>query len=295
MRAELINQTVKDFINSTKDDNKPFFIWIHYMDIHVPYISRENRIRHRPLSFLELTCSNFEYIASHSYSKKGKLPKSLLRFGKKYLKETINLYDQEINYLDGEIGDLIKFLKRERLYDESVICLTADHGDEFLEHNGGSHSQKLYNELLHIPLLIKNSAQDKTETINKKVSLIDLSPTLCDLAKLNKPLTFKGKNLFGDLKPLIFHQTSSKKKGIKYYVFGFDRLEQCKIGCQSEEWKYIIDYGNNIEELYNLSSDPQEQNNIVQLEPKVASRMKQAIQEFIKNNPPFSLSGDNNK
>ena len=295
VRAELINQTVKDFIDSTKDDNKPFFIWIHYMDIHTPYISQENRIHHRPLSFLELTCSNFEYIASYSYFKKRKLPKSLLRFGEKYLKETINLYDQEIEYLDGEIGDLIKFLKREKLYDESVICLTADHGDEFLEHKGGSHSQKLYNELLHIPLLIKGASQDKTERIDKKVSLIDLSPTLCDLAKLNKPSAFKGKNLFADSKPLIFHQTSSEKKGVKYYVFGFDRLEQCKIGCQSEEWKYIIDYGNNIEELYNLSSDPQEQNNVVQLEPKVATQMKRTIQEFNKNNPPFSLSGNNNK
>lgn len=289
-RAEVQNLTVKDFLSSAVVSGKPFFIWIHYMDTHLPYISRENRsVKDNHLSFLELACSNFGYIASHFYFEKRTLPASLLKFGRKYLKQAIDLYDQEIEYLDSQIGDLFAFLKESNLYDNSIICFTADHGDEFLEHNGGSHFQKLYNELLHVPLLIKGRSQQYSETINKKVSMVDLPSTLCDLSGIKSPAAFKGKNLFHDERPLLFHQTSSDTKGGKYYVFGFNKLEQCKIGCQSERWKYIMDYGKNIEELYDLSEDPHEQKNLINLKPEVAARMRDAIQQFNHENPPFSL------
>ena len=291
VRAEFKNQIIKDFIHSIKKEKSPFFAWIHYMDVHAPYISQETRLQKTPFSFLEIAWDSYCRIASEIYFKERSLSKPLMNFGKKYLKKAIVLYDDEIKYTDEKIGEFLDFLKKENIYQDSLICLTADHGDELLEHSGGSHYQKLYNELLHIPLLIKLSqGKDKMpDKINKKVSLIDLAPTICDLVGIEKAPSFKGKNLFKDSNSLIFHQTSSDIKGGRYNVLGVEKLNHCKMACQSENWKYIIDFGNKIEELYNLSNDPREQNNLFPSEPKILFQMRKAIQKFNKENPPFSL------
>ncbi|RKY41290.1 MAG: hypothetical protein DRP76_00215 [Candidatus Omnitrophota bacterium] len=289
VRAEFKNEIVKEFLKAQKHRKTPFFLWVHYMDTHIPYVSEKTRIKDKPLSFLELAGSNFGYISSYSYFNGRKLPKSLYNFGKKHLYQITSFYDDEIKYLDSQMEDFFTFLKREGFYDNSVISLTADHGDEFLEHNGTSHFQKLYNELLHVPLVIKYPRQKNKEVIDKKVSLIDLAPTLCDLAGVDVPKEFKGNSMFKNLRKILFHQTSSDTKGGRYYVFGFNRLEQCKIACQSKDWKYIIDFGKDIEELYNLNQDPKEQVNLVSKEPDIISQMRAKLSEFIKENPPFSL------
>ena len=94
----------------------------------------------------------------------------------------------------------------------------------------------------------------------KNVSLIDLTPTLCDLVGIEKDPTFKGKNLFNENASLVFHQSAfSEKEGHRLEI---ERLDQCRVACQFDNWKYILDHGTGKEELYNLSKDPKEKNNV---------------------------------
>lgn len=279
VRAPLINQVVKDFILSLKKENKPFFIWIHYLDIHTP-----------PPCYSEgKACSYSELMgdcvssAIRANGNKGALKRFIRKNFKKYLAKTISLYDEAIKYLDKEIGSLLNFLKEQNIYQNSIICVTADHGDEFLEHGGVGHDTQLYSEVLAVPLLIKSEESvSASKVIEYKVSLIDLAPTLCDLARVGKDPAFKGKSLFNGREYFVFHQSASSKKESHH-------LNQRKVACQSINWKYIIDHGDGKEELYNLFKDPKEQNDLSRSNLEVLSQMRKKVEEFEKENKPLSI------
>jgi len=283
--ANFVNGIVKDFVSAVKDEKKPFFAWVHYMDIHLPYLPYDCYFKERTLTYSELVSKELSGFLSKKYRSRG----NFVKFSKKYIENTIDFYDQGIKYLDEQIGDLMDFLKRENVYQNSVIIFTSDHGDEFLEHHGGGHTSNLYNENLKVPLLIKIPEENERK-INKKVSLIDLSSTICGLVGISLNPAFKGKNLFDSKKNIIFHQTAiNQKEGWNASLTEIEKIENCKIACQSINWKYILNHSNKKEELYNLIQDPKEQNNLAETETEILSQMRKKVKEFEKENPPLSL------
>ncbi|RKX94242.1 MAG: hypothetical protein DRP84_07365, partial [Spirochaetes bacterium] len=126
--ASYINQITEDFISSIKNENRPFFCWIHYMDVHLPYFPYDCYFKDRKLSYHELVSKELPGFLSEKYFFEGPFKK----FSQKYLKNTIDFYDQGIKYLDEQIGDFISFLREAGVYQDTIIFLTADHGDEFL-------------------------------------------------------------------------------------------------------------------------------------------------------------------
>lgn len=288
IKAAFLTQTVKDFISSSTN-NSPFFVWVHYMDVHGPYFGQEN-FQAGPLSLPEYVAGYSPILLPHYPTKK------LKKIVKKSIKLTIDLYDRGIEYVDKQIGDLINFLRTRNIYESCIIILTADHGEEFLEHGAGSHWTKLYNELLHVPLLVKIPTSHR-EIIEKPVSLIDLSSTLCDILNIKRPSSFKGENLFNRSNSPVFHQTglgkrksifSSEVPLIEYCEI--ENINQCKTAFQFDSWKYILNFDNKEEELYNLSSDPEEQNNLLRSErPEILFQMRNIMNEFLEKNPLLSL------
>jgi len=290
VRAPLVNRVVKDYIYSLKGKNQSFFIWIHYMDTHTPPLCYE---KNKVCSYAELI-GDYAAAAIWSHGNKGALKRLIKKNFKKYLPETLSSYDKAIKYLDKEVGELLNFFKKQNIYQNSIICVTSDHGDEFLEHGGVGHNIQLYNEVLSIPLIIKLPADSSMGISNRtiikeKVSLIDLAPTLCNLVDVKKDPSFKGKNLFDRREKeenLIFHQSAfSEKEGHRLEI---ERLDQCRVACQSDSWKYIIDYGGGQEELYNLLDDPNEQKNLAKTNLEILFQMRNKIKKFEKDNPPLS-------
>lgn len=278
----LLTQTLKDFISST--NRKSFFCWVHYGAPHIPYLPLKIYLNNFPLSFSEVVAISLPHHFSSHWNRK-KLKKILT----KRIKDIKELYDQAIQYEDLQIKNLINFLKKEKLYENTIIILTADHGEEFLEHGQMTHPPQLYNELLHVPLLMR-IPEKKPQKINKKVSLIDLFPSLLKILEISLPDSFKGKNFFTqEAEVILFHQTAfnEKKEGAFKYT-EIESLKQCKIACQNEEWKYILSYENSREELYNLLRDPQEKNNLISKEKETAAKMRKRIEKFIQKNPPLS-------
>ncbi|MCD6284138.1 sulfatase [bacterium] len=286
--STFLNQIAEDFINSV---NSPFFLWIHYPDIHAPYRTLKVRTgQNLSFSYLEFLHQNLFNHSKYFYQKR-----KLREFAKKNLSGVIDVYDQGIIFLDQQISNLINFLKEKRKYENSTIILTADHGDEFLEHGGGGHFAKLYNEILHVPLLIKTPYYKKT-LITRKVSLIDLAPTICRILDIKTPPNFKGKDLLinKNSEQPIFHQTLYRKiKGKPSFLwedyFQPGRIEQSRVACQFQNWKYILDHGSGKEELYNLLNDPKEQHDLSHLRSETLSQMREIVKEFENKNPPLSL------
>ena len=282
VKAEEVNRLVKDLVRAKKEEDSPFFIWIHYMDVHGPYLPYLTYASDKPLSYRETVVKSFpSFLQSRFFKKFAK------RFVKKYLKNTIDTYDQGIKYVDKKIGELFDFLRLEDIYQDSIIFLAGDHGDEFMEHGESSHNNKLYNELLHVPLLIKNPG-DSCQTIDKKISLIDLSPTLCFLARVEPSPSFKGKNLFGSEISEVFHQAVSPKvKGIKHDADIKD-AKYTMVGYQSDSWKYILDHATGREELYSLINDKGEKTNVAGVRQDMILEMRKKVAEFEKKNPPLN-------
>jgi arylsulfatase A-like enzyme/uncharacterized membrane protein YbhN (UPF0104 family) len=169
--SKVVNEVAFDWIDQRKDER--FFLFLHYMDPHDPY---------------------FE----HPYNGVGVARVSMPEPESKEADRLHALYRGEIEYLDVQFGALLAKLEAEGLYDDTVIVLTADHGEEFDEHGGFWHGLTLYDEQIHVPLLIK-WAKGQTEVSAGADSgiarLLDVGPTLLGVAGIDVPETMQGIDL----------------------------------------------------------------------------------------------------
>ncbi|UCF11708.1 MAG: sulfatase [Thermoplasmatales archaeon] len=225
--AESINTEAISWIKNQKGN---FFLWLHYMDVHEPYAPR-NYNNQNELLYLITKYRDF--------------PNMITEKEREIL---INLYDLEILYVDNQINNLIEKLKEENCLKNSIIIITSDHGEEFGEHgafgHGGSFKAHLYDECIHVPLIIYG-LEKKGMVIERQVQLLDLSPTICEILNIPIPHIYLGKSLFNDSDGGIIVNSE------------FD------IAYRTKNYKLIIrktDGENN--ELYDLKNDPNEFINI---------------------------------
>ena len=255
--ARKINQEVLAFLNK-KTNN--VFIWMHYMDVHIPYYPPK-RLR------------------KISYYKTGGLNKIIVRNPPKVsqdiLQNIINLYKGEIRLMDEELGIFIKELKKLNIFNKSLFIITADHGDEFKEHGDFSHLPKLYDELIHVPLIIAGPIVPNNIKINNIVSTIDIAPTILDYLNMVKNEEFMGKSLM----PLLKESNEEyNREGVISEIIASGPL---KISYRTEKWKLIIDEINNDKEFYNLETDPYETRNVYTQYKELTSEFEQVIAKHI--------------
>lgn len=264
-RAAQINEKAKQFIQNHQE---PFFLWVHYMDSHTPFLP--------PQSYIEETSrkiSRSEAIRLYRKQVSGNA-----NFTKEEIKKLKFLYTMEIKYMDNEIGKFLRFLKTEGLSKRSIVAITSDHGEEFQEHGDLLHKEKLYNELLHVPLFIQDP-ELLGKKISRPVSLIDLTPTLLDLLGFSRPKEMHGRSLLaliqegnGDYSEVISDVASS----------GFMELPSStvKITIQNEGWK-LIHNKNKRDELYRIKTDPKEKINLIGREKRITEELLNKIQKHL--------------
>lgn len=187
--AEEINTSFLSWLETRPE--VPFFAYLHYLDVHFPY---------QPPSPYDTIFGNYKSDIDF-YSKEWKILRRRINDGEieladEDLERMISLYDGELRYLDDQLGILLEELKARNLYDNTLLLVTADHGEEFLEHGKIGHGQSLYNELLHIPLIMKFPADSwRGSRIDRPVELVDLLPTLTDYLGWNPPIPSSGRSL----------------------------------------------------------------------------------------------------
>jgi arylsulfatase A-like enzyme len=170
--SKVVNERAFDWIDRRKEER--FFLFLHYMDPHDPY---------------------FE----HPYNGVGVARVSMPEPESKEADRLHALYRGEIEYLDHQFGALLAKLEAEGLYDDTVIVLTADHGEEFDEHGGFWHGLPLYEEQIHVPLVIKWAKGGDAEVASGADSgiarLLDVGPTLLGVAGITTPDSMQGIDL----------------------------------------------------------------------------------------------------
>jgi arylsulfatase A-like enzyme len=190
------------------------------------------------------------------------------------------IYDEKIQRTDALFKKFLVEYEKMGLMDKTIFVLTSDHGTEFHEHKRFDHGFSLYDELIHVPLVIKLPKQKKGSVIPDQISSIDLMPTILDLLdvklspKLQKQLrgaslvpALKGKPVAKD----VYSETD-------YRQYTYKRSVTTRDG-----WKFIYTLENKGRELYNMKKDPKELKNLVELEPKRAYELEQQLFAHFKS------------
>ncbi len=179
------------------------------------------------------------------------------------LEHVIALYDGEIRYTDEHIGQMLEVLAGMNELDNTVVAVTADHGDEFFEHGKKGHRNNLYDTTLLVPLIVRYPPKVPAGTVvEEQVRLLDLAPTLLSLAGVAKPPGFGFEIPAGmgprDLTPLL-----AGRAGARPGPPAFGDLHG-KLACvRTGKWKFIARLaGAERVELYDLEADPAEQTNL---------------------------------
>lgn len=145
------------------DSTQPFLLYVHTTDPHVPYKPREPyRERFAP-----------DYHERPKSPVKWKWPIEALPFFS-------DAYDAEIAFNDQSFGRLIDYLRTQGLFDDTMIVLVSDHGEEFKEHNRWRHGSNLHRESLDVPLIVKYPRQSEGTVVQTKVQHVDILPTVLD-------------------------------------------------------------------------------------------------------------------
>ncbi len=265
-----------------------FFLFIHYWDCHTPYLPPEE---YRTMFYKGRDPFDPD---NHSMDQaKEQIP---YPFFKKWhydllgnptdAKYIISHYDGAIRYVDLAVGEILETFKKLDIYDDTLIVLTADHGENMTEHNFFFDHQGLYEPTIHIPLVVKFAKESYSNRINPIVQHMDITPTVLDILGIRTNKQFDGKSLL----PLI------KGEVDKIYdeVISTECTWRAGVSIRTEDWKLIktIDqglYSTPPIELFNLKEDPEEKINLYEREKDIRDglelRLSRWLDDKLKNRP----------
>ena len=238
---------------------RKFFLWIHYMDTH----------------------NHFYKIGNDEESSLSRSEKAA----------SIYKYDAAITQVDRQIGVIIDELKKLNIDKNTLIIITADHGEEMCEHGiCFNHGGFLWDPIIRVPLIMvwKNHFSGNNRKLNQ-VQHIDIASTICDILKIKKPISFEGQSLLpiisgseSTLRPAFSeHQerVGDSKDGAWVYTKFSVRLDNWKLiyTLYPKEKKY---------DLYNLKNDPEELNILTEAEGVKLESLKEELEAWLKRKKP---------
>jgi arylsulfatase A-like enzyme/Flp pilus assembly protein TadD len=233
-----------------KTPARPFFFWLHLYDPHSPYDPPEP-------------------------------------FRTQYRG---HLYDGEIAYADHELGRLMAWLKRNRLYDRSLIVVLSDHGESLGDHGEKEHGFFVYNSTVHIPLIVKPPAGSgfRPGRVTRPVETVAVAPTLLGLAgmKVATEKQFQAPALLGGNpenenagnKDARNEDAAYSESFYSFSTFGWSPLH----ALQTTRYHYIEAP---VPELYDVLADPQEKNNLAPQQTATVAVLEDKLQSLQRQNP----------
>ena len=189
--ADVLVDQVQSWLASV--GQRPFFLWLHLMDPHSPYYPSDEAFRE--LTGKSIKPGRARYL--NEYWNRSDLEPSDLR---RKRDEVVQLYDAGIRSVDRQISRLVESLRQMHLWDDCVLTLTADHGEEFLEHGGRYHAPvRLSEEIVRVPLLIRVPREPGVKVPASPMSHLHLAPTLLEIVGAQAPSAFQGRSLWINL------------------------------------------------------------------------------------------------
>jgi arylsulfatase A-like enzyme len=279
-RADATTDAALDWITA---DDRPFFLWVHYFDPH------DNSL----LPPQEATDAfEQQFAARYEHLKAGR-------------RKTLTRYDAEIHYMDAQVGRILEALQHNNRYDHTVIVVVADHGQGLGDHNWQQH-RLLYQEQIHIPLVVRLPDGPQGRVIANQVRNIDLLPTILEVCGQPVPEGIEGRSL---LALIAGHEEAPRLAYAEALntldTHAPDRLpdeQRDLLFCiMDQRWK-LIHHQQHPEhsELYDLERDPKEKHNVLAEHAAERDRLLQALTdlgaqeiELIERNEPMAEGMEN--
>ncbi len=216
-----------------------FFLWVHYYDPHFPYDPPE------------------PYHSSYIHDP----------------------YSGEIAYTDEQAGRILGFLGRNNLRSRTLVVVTADHGEGLFQHGEGEHGVFLYDDTLHVPLIISGPGVPVGGTITQQVRSIDILPTVVEFLGVASGPTVQGTSLW----PLMKRGRELPGKGSDFAylesILPKTRMNWSELrGMRADHWKFILAPH---PELYDLEHDPGETHNVIAQHPAEATELQRKMWEVV--------------
>ena len=243
--ADTVNRETLPWLDDAA--GRPFFVLIHYMDPHDPYF--EIPYNGRAVARVETPNPPAERA-----------------------EELRGLYQSNVEYMDRFLGALFAEMKKAGVYDDTVIAFTADHGEEFQEHGGWWHGTTLYDEVLHVPLIVKLPGSVRRGTREREIArLVDVMPTVLAAAGVDAPASCQGRDLLGSSKaPSAVYAEEDHEGNVLHAI-------------RTERWKLILANAGNPRglpeiALFDLQSDPGERHNLASEMPEKVAVLRADLQ-----------------
>lgn len=267
--APQVHERALHWLESSGD--APYFLFLNFFDAHDPYnLGRE--FRHLFVNEDREDQEVFDLLNSIQYSSKWSFesyqPDPTLA---NYL---TGIYHAEIRYLDSQLELLFQHLQQSGLLDNTIVIITADHGEEFFEHGGIQHGQTLYEEVTHVPLIFYFPEEFSPARISTPVSLQSLFDTILELVD-TEPRSFS-------LVDLLYARDTASGAAIIAELYG-NPIVGGNLDMKSfRQGKFkLIDIKNQKpripDGLYNLESDSGEQVNLIDKKPDTALQLRSRL------------------
>lgn len=269
--AKEVNEIAIDWLRNNR--KHPFFLFINYFDPHTPYTA--------PKPFSE------KFGAPQGITDAFDVATKLMTAGEKLtdaeLESLLLAYDNEIAYADHFLGKLLEEMKALDVYDSSIIIITSDHGEYFGEHDLLTHSVMVYEEVARIPLIIRfPESLDEEMPVDNYVQLTDLMPTILNKLAIPVPSNVQG-GVIGNLEHPIIVESFQHFDYTKMYGNRFDNDWRA---LYRDNFKYIWTQ-NSDPQLFDLSTDPHEQSDIIENSLAQMEVSQNMMKEWLSSFPPY--------
>jgi arylsulfatase A-like enzyme len=259
---------------------RPFFLWLHLMDPHAPYYPKEKALE--LMGCDPVTPFRARYLNSF-WNRSDLGPRGLQR----HRDHIIALYDAGIRWVDEQVARLVAALLNSKRWPDCVFALTADHGEEFLDHGGRFHPpSRLTEELIHVPLLVRVPGVANKELPKSPFSMVNLAPTLLEAAGLPIPAAFRGHSSWAQIREGALPDETTISECVAGCTNPFhieNRLGPRVLAVREARYKLLLEFDPPADRLYDLEADPGELRPLpASAEKPVRRRLLQCAREHLR-------------
>jgi arylsulfatase A-like enzyme len=276
--ANVIVDQARSWLSGLGD--QPFFLWLHLMDPHHPYYPPEESLA--GLGLPRITARRARFL--NSFWNRGDIGAQRL---KRHRAEILSLYDAGVYWVDKQISRLVDALRHSQRWEETVLAVTADHGEAFLEHGDRYHSPTSLPEyLIRVPLLLRAPELSGRRLLDGPFSLIHLAPTLLEGVGVAAPDSFQGRSAWEQIsagtlpgEPVITECVDGCCNPIRPE----DRMRPRLMAARDREFKLVINFREGRDYLFDLKNDPAETSPIPPSDHRRArARLFQAVRVHLQ-------------
>jgi len=285
-RAQEMNNEVFAVLHKARQTDAPFFLFVNYMEAHWPYVPPPPFDTLFPGRDPHFTTARQGRLWHEIMTGKGKMSEPLRQ-------HLVSQYDGAIASLDFHLGKLFAWLKEQGLFEDSLIIITSDHGEAFGDRELMFHGVSVYQDQVHIPLIIKYPRSHERQVIEAPVSVVDVLPTVMEVVGRPVPPEVQGVSLLSPASRSASRILISETFPDRIVLGCHPRFRRVERAVTSGSLKLITSTAGK-RELYDLARDPNETQSVYKQHQEFARTLQAHLDARLKSlaavsDAPFQL------